>query len=101
VSSTPKIIPLSDSIDYSSKGDGSIGLIRDKVGKLRYLADRVRPDLLTLLGSSVLLRPIRQLKICKVSNTCQIPQSDHFGVYDFGGMDKEVDYSVTVMLTSR
>jgi hypothetical protein len=45
-----KLIPLSDSIDYASKGDGSIGPIRDKVGKLRYLADRVRPDLLTSVG---------------------------------------------------
>jgi hypothetical protein len=65
VSSTPKLIPLSESIDYATKGDGSIGPIHDKVGKLRYLADRCRPDLLTsvgILGSAALNPSVKHLQ---------------------------------------
>jgi hypothetical protein len=50
VSSTSKLIPMSDSIDFATKGDGSIDPIHGVVGKLRYLADRVRPDILTSVG---------------------------------------------------
>jgi hypothetical protein len=49
-----KFIPISPGIDYSVKGDGSIPPIQDDVGKIRYMADRTRPDLLTaasILGS--------------------------------------------------
>ena len=45
-----KSIPMSDNVDYSKSGDGTVKPIQDKVGQLRYLADRTRPDLLTAVG---------------------------------------------------
>lgn len=47
---TIKSIPISPSLDYSLKGDGSIPPIQDDVGKIRYMADRTRPDLLVAAG---------------------------------------------------
>ena len=45
-----KPIPMSDQIDYSKTGDGTIEPIQDKVGQIRYLADKCRPDILTTAG---------------------------------------------------
>jgi hypothetical protein len=47
---SPKSIPMSPSLNYGPKGDGSIPPIHDKVGQLRFLADRTRPDILTAVG---------------------------------------------------
>ena len=44
-----KQIPLPSTVDYSTKGD--LPPILDKVGSLRFLADRTRPDILTAVGS--------------------------------------------------
>jgi hypothetical protein len=91
VSSTPKLIPLSDSIDYASKGDGSIGPIRDKVGKLRYLADRVRPDLLTavgILGSAADSPTVKHLQ--GVETLGRYLKGTISASMKYGGLDKEV-----------
>ena len=47
---TSKPIPMSETMDYSKLGDGSVKPIQDKVGQLRYLADRTRPDISTAVG---------------------------------------------------
>jgi hypothetical protein len=47
----PKHIPLPTSIDYTTKGDFDVPPIMDKVGSLRFLADRTRPDILTAVGA--------------------------------------------------
>jgi hypothetical protein len=44
-------IPLPTTIDYSTKGNSDCPPIMDKVGSLRFLADRTRPDILTAVGS--------------------------------------------------
>jgi hypothetical protein len=63
--STPKDVPMSESIDFATKGDGSIAPIHGFVGKLRYLADRVRPDILTsvgILGSAAVNPSVKHLQ---------------------------------------
>ena len=45
-----KPTPMPETIDYSKLGDGSVKPIQDVVGKLRYLADRTRPDISTAVG---------------------------------------------------
>jgi hypothetical protein len=45
-----KPMPLNPLLDYDSKGDGSIEPIREEVGRLRYLADRTRPEMLYHIG---------------------------------------------------
>jgi hypothetical protein len=59
-----KPMPLNPLLDYETKGDGSISPIREEVGKLRYLADRTRPDLLYAIGK----------KLAKAGET---PSSNH------------------------
>jgi hypothetical protein len=42
----PKPMPLNPLLDYDTKGDGTIKPIREEVGRLRYLTDRTRPEML-------------------------------------------------------
>jgi hypothetical protein len=91
VSSSPKPIPLSDSIDYNTKGDMSIEPIHDHVGKLRYLADRVRPDLLTavgILGSAAINPTVNHLQGVKILG--RYLKGTISARMAFGGMNKEV-----------
>mmetsp|Transcript_19857 Transcript_19857/g.33231 ORF Transcript_19857/g.33231 Transcript_19857/m.33231 type:complete len:303 (-) Transcript_19857:1218-2126(-) len=41
-----KSVPLNPTLDYRQQGDNSIAPIHEQVGKLRYLVDRTRPELL-------------------------------------------------------
>jgi hypothetical protein len=91
VSSTPKPIPLSESIDYVTKGDGSIEPIHGDVGKLRYLADRVRPDLLTsvgILGAAALNPSVNHLQ--GVTTLGRYLKGTISARMAFGGMNKDV-----------
>jgi hypothetical protein len=91
VTSTPKLIPLSESIDYVTKGDLSIEPIHDHVGKLRYLADRVRPDLLTsvgILGSAATNPTVNHLQ--GVTTLGRYLKGTISARMAFGGMNKEV-----------
>jgi hypothetical protein len=45
-----KPMPFSPILDYDAQGDGTIKPIREETGKLRYLADRTRPELLFHVG---------------------------------------------------
>ena len=45
-----KPMPFSPTLDYDAQGDGTIKPIREETGKLRYLADRTRPELLFHVG---------------------------------------------------
>jgi hypothetical protein len=89
--STPKLIPMSESIDFATKGDGSIGPIRDKVGKLRYLADRCRPDLLTavgILGSAADNPTVKHLQ--GVETLGRYLKGTVSATMKFGGTDKNI-----------
>jgi hypothetical protein len=91
VSSTPKPIPLSESIDFATKGDGSIDPIHGDVGKLRYLADRVRPDLLTsvgILGAAAINPTVNHLQGVKTLG--RYLKGTISARMVFGGMNKEV-----------
>jgi hypothetical protein len=55
---TPKLIPMPSSIDYNVKNDKDIvnKTINSEIGRIRYLADHTRPDILAaagILGSHV------------------------------------------------
>jgi hypothetical protein len=89
--STPKPIPMSESIDYTTKGDESIGPIRDTVGKLRYLADRCRPDLLTavgILGSAADNPTVKHLQ--GVETLGRYLKGTVSATMKFGGTDKNI-----------
>jgi hypothetical protein len=89
--SNPKLIPMSDSMDYATKGDGSIGPIRDKVGKLRYLADRCRPDLLTavgILGSAADNPTVKHLQGVEILG--RYLKGTVSATMKFGGTDKNI-----------
>jgi hypothetical protein len=91
VSSNPKPIPLSDSIDYVTKGDFTIAPIHDHVGKLRYLADRVRPDLLTsvgILGTAAINPTVNHLQ--GVTTLGRYLKGTISARMAFGGMNKQV-----------
>ena len=47
-----KNLPLAETVDYSlkNKNEHSLPPIQDKIGALRFLADRTRPDILTAIG---------------------------------------------------
>ena len=40
-------IPMSDTVDYATLGEGSQPLIQDKVGQFKFLPDCTRPDIAT------------------------------------------------------
>jgi hypothetical protein len=82
-----KLIPMPETVDYQTKGDGSLPPILDKVGKLRYLADRTRPDLLTavgILGSGATLPSVNHLR-----------GVDHIGRYLKGTSDERIQLGGT------
>jgi hypothetical protein len=82
-----KLIPMPETVDYQTKGDGSLPPILDKVGKLRYLADRTRPDLLTavgILGSGASLPSVNHLR-----------GVDHIGRYLKGTSDERIQLGGT------
>jgi len=80
----PKSIPMSPSLDYGPKGDGTNPPIQDKVGQLRYLADRTRPDILTAVGL--------------LGSSAANPSSSHTkGVHQLGRYLKgTTDYAITL-----
>ena len=87
-----KPMPFSPLLDYDIKGDGTHKPIREETGKLRYLADRTRPELLFHVG--------------KLARAGDQPSSNHIsglkhinrylkGTTDkrltFGGDDREIN----------
>jgi hypothetical protein len=86
-----KSIPLPETVDYQSRGDGSLPAILDKVGKLRYLADRTRPDLLTavgILGSGASLPTINHLRgVDHIGRYLKGTNEEHV---QLGGTDQEI-----------
>jgi hypothetical protein len=91
VSSTPKDTPMSESIDFATKGDGTIDPIHGVVGKLRYLADRVRPDILTsvgILGSAAINPTVKHLQ--GVETLGRYLKGSISASMVFGGTDPEI-----------
>jgi hypothetical protein len=54
-------IPMSDTADFATLGDGTVKPIQDKVGQFRFLPDRTRPDIATAVGilGSAAAKPTR------------------------------------------
>jgi hypothetical protein len=86
-----KLIPLPETVDYTSRGDGKLPAILDKVGKLRYLADRTRPDLLTsvgILGSGASMPTINHLRgVDHIGRYLKGTNDEHI---QLGGTDEEI-----------
>mmetsp|Transcript_29793 Transcript_29793/g.40907 ORF Transcript_29793/g.40907 Transcript_29793/m.40907 type:complete len:1150 (+) Transcript_29793:1094-4543(+) len=86
-----KPIPMSDQIDFSKEGDGSIEPIQDKVGQIRYMADKCRPDILTtagILGSAATKPTKAHLK--GIEHLARYLQGTKDDEIVLGGMDETV-----------
>jgi len=84
-------IPMSDTVDYATLGDGSLPLIQDKVGQFRFLPDRTRPDIATAVGilGSAAAKPTRA-HLRGVNHLAKYLKSTKELELVLGGLDDEV-----------
>ena len=85
-------IPMSDTVDYATLGDGSQPLIQDKVGQFRFLPDRTRPDIATAVGilGSAAAKPTRA-HLRGVNHLAKYLKSTKELELVLGGLDDEVN----------
>ena len=85
-------IPMSDTADFATLGDGTVPPIQDKVGQFRFLPDRTRPDIATAVGvlGSATAKPTKA-HLRGVNHLAKYLKSTKELELVLGGLDDEVN----------